>query len=70
MYFRFDIWRQIKIKHMFEKKYYTRRQRKLYGWGWFAISFILGIIFVGLEWNILAFLAFAFGIMSIVAIGF
>ena len=54
---------------MFKKKYYTRRQRKLYGWIWFAISFILGFIFVGLDWSILAFIAFAFGIMSLVAIG-
>jgi len=53
----------------FEKKHYTRRQRKLYGWGWFALSFILGFIFVGLDWTVLALLAFAFGMMSLTAIG-
>tara|TARA_B100000029_G_C16749906_1_gene657800 strand:+ start:262 stop:429 length:168 start_codon:yes stop_codon:yes gene_type:complete len=55
---------------MFEKKYYTRKQRKLYGWGWFAISFILGFIFIGLDWIILSWIAFTFGVMSIIAIGF
>ena len=46
-------------------KRYTNKQRKLYGRGWFAISFILGFIFVFLDWTALAFLAFAFGMLSL-----
>mgnify|MGYP007063510613 FL=1 len=50
---------------MFEKKYYTRRQRKLYGLGWFAISFILVIVFITLDWTVLGYIASAFAIMSL-----
>ena len=50
---------------MFEKKYYTRKQRKLYGLGWFAISFILVIVFVALDWTVLGYIASAFAIMSL-----
>ena len=50
---------------MFEKKYYTRKQRKLYGLGWFAISFILVIVFITLDWTVLGYIASAFAIMSL-----
>ena len=31
---------------MFETKVYTSHQRRLYGWGWFAICFIIGLILI------------------------
>ena len=47
-------------------KVYTSSQRIKYGWGWFAISIILGFIFVSLDWVILAWLAFIFSGLSLV----
>ena len=45
---------------MFEKKYYTRWQRKLYGLGWFAISCIIAFVFAALDWTVLGYIASAF----------
>ena len=50
---------------MFEKKYYTRRQRKLYGLGWFAISCIIAFVFAALDWTVLIYIASAFAVMSL-----
>ena len=50
------------------EKYYTNKQRLLYGVVWCLISFIIGGIFVYLDWTVLSYIAFAFGIMSLIAI--
>tara|TARA_B100001123_G_C15113675_1_gene948475 strand:- start:492 stop:1007 length:516 start_codon:yes stop_codon:yes gene_type:complete len=50
---------------MFETKVYTSHQRNVYGWGWFAISFVIGLILISLEWNKLGFIAFLWGALSL-----
>ena len=56
------------IKNYFEPKIYTKKQRLIYGIGWFLISFTVGFILIFLRWPILSFIAFAFGVMSLIAI--
>ena len=50
---------------MFETKVYTSHQRKLYGWGWFAIAFIICLVLTSYGWNKLAIAASIFGAMSL-----
>ena len=50
---------------MFKRRFYTTKQRKIYGWGWFAISMIIGMIFTILDWKILSYLAYLFAILSL-----
>ena len=50
---------------MFETKVYTSHQRRLYGWGWFAICFIIGLILISFEWNKLGIATFVFGGLSL-----
>ncbi len=47
-------------------KVYTSTQRIKYGWGWFAISIVLGVIFVSLDWTILAWIVIIFSGLSLV----
>ena len=50
---------------MIEPKVYTSQQRRLYAWGWLAISFIIGLILISFEWNKLGIAAFVFGGLSL-----
>ena len=52
---------------MFETKVYTSYQRKLYGWGWFAIAFVICLVLTSYGWNKLAIVASIFGAMSLYA---
>ena len=45
---------------MFKRRFYTQKQRKLYGWGWFAIFFLVGGVFRELGWIILSYIFFFF----------
>ncbi len=47
---------------------YTNKQRLFYGIGWCLICFIVGGIFTYIERRILAYISFAFGLMSLIAI--
>ena len=48
-----------------KRRYYTNKQRKLYGLGWFGISFIIGFIFQSFNWIILSYIAYGFGTLSL-----
>ena len=56
------------IKIYFRPKIYTKKQRLVYGLGWFLISIIVAFIlrFIGL--NFLSYFAIGFGILSLMAI--
>lgn len=48
-----------------KRKYYSKRQRILYGLGYFAISVVVGFFFQSLNWMILSFFAYCFGALSL-----
>jgi len=48
-----------------KRRYYSKKQRILYGLGYFGISFIVGIIFQSLSWIILSYIAYGFSILSL-----
>ena len=48
-----------------KRRYYTKKQRILYGLGWFGISFIIGFIFQSFDWVILSYIAYGFGTLSL-----
>ena len=48
-----------------KRKYYTKKQRILYGLGWFGISFVVGFIFQSFNWIILSYIAYGFGALSL-----
>ena len=56
------------IKIYFRPRIYTKKQRLVYGIGWFLISICVGGFFAYLEWTILSYIAIAFGILSLFAI--
>jgi hypothetical protein len=56
------------IKNYFSPKIYTKKQRLIYGLGWFLISIIIGGVFAYIEWKILSYAFIIFGIMSLFAI--
>ena len=51
---------------MMKRRYYTKKQRILYGLGWFGISFVIGFIFQSFNWVILSYIAYGFGILSLI----
>ena len=52
-------------KSKMKRKYYTKKQRILYGLGWFGISFVVGFIFQSFNWIILSYIAYGFGALSL-----
>lgn len=51
-----------------EKKFYTKKQRLIYGIGWFIISIIIAGFFEYLGWTILTYIFVGFGLLSLYAI--
>ena len=51
-----------------EKKFYTKKQRLIYGIGWFLISMTIAGLFEYLGWTILKYIPIGFGLLSLYAI--
>ena len=49
----------------FDQKYYTKKQSRLYGVGWFIIAFAIGSFFSYIDWSIIAYLFFGFAGLSL-----
>ena len=51
-----------------KKKFYTKKQRLIYGIGWFLISMTIAGLFEYLGWTILTYISIGFGLLSLFAI--
>jgi hypothetical protein len=51
-----------------KRKFYTKKQRLIYGIGWFLISMIAAGLFEYLGWSILTYFSIGFGLLSLYAI--
>ena len=49
----------------FDPKIYTKKQRRLYGVGWFVIAFVIGAFFDYLNWSIISYIFFGFAGLSL-----
>jgi hypothetical protein len=49
----------------FDPKYYTEKQSRLYGVGWFIITFAIGSFFSYIDWSIISYLFFGFAGLSL-----
>jgi hypothetical protein len=49
----------------FDPKYYTEKQRRLYGVGWFIIASVIGVFFSYINWSVISYIFFCFAGLSL-----
>jgi hypothetical protein len=49
----------------FDPKYYTEKQSRLYGVGWFIIASVIGACFSYINWNVISYIFFGFAGLSL-----
>ena len=49
----------------FDPKYYTEKQSRLYGLGWFMIASVIGTCFSYINWSVISYIFFGFAGLSL-----
>jgi hypothetical protein len=49
----------------FDPKYYTEKQSRLYGLGWFIIASVIGACFSYINWSVISYIFFGFAGLSL-----